>query len=401
MKKGTALISVLFVMVIGLALVSMMSSIAITDSRGSSHIADVESAIQCAEAGLAHAIAVVSRGNPSLDQDTVEYEDGFLLGVKSDPVRFGDGGGYWVDARDLGNDAWVIESVGRQEGVSPVTRVVRARISPSFTPTIWQYGAFGADYLSFIQGSHSDSYDSRDGPYSGATKRYNGHVGTNGLLCELTEASHIHGNAYAGPGGLVTGGSKVTGTVGNLQEKMDLPETAFPDYTGWGPRGSGGNSSLPPGDYYYDSMSVNKKITLRGPSRIVVGGDFIAKGGSRITVDASGGPVSIYVKGSFTASHGSKHGDHLPKDLSVVVSDDGNGDVVIDSGGDWRGTIYAPSRAVEFDGGSKFFGALIGRTVLGSHGSHVHYDESLGQTNEGTKRMHYPEASSVSTACPQ
>lgn len=220
----------------------------------------------------------------------------------------------------------------------------------------------------------TDSYDSTGGPYVAATAGEEGDV-CSGRGIRVMGSIEVHGDVMAGLGYMVDsrGGPIITGVTsatldgvepppidfGDIESVNDngaIPTTdggASPFSSGWNLRiGDGDNLTLPPGEYYFDSVTMNgaATLTLTGPTTIYVNGDFNQTGEGIVNTTMDPHDLTIYSMGK-----------------SVKI----NGEV------DFYGTIVAPYAEVNVGGSANFYGALVGLTVRMYGDFNIHVDESL------------------------
>lgn len=220
----------------------------------------------------------------------------------------------------------------------------------------------------------TDSYESDDGAYDPAT------AGDEGDLCSgrslrISGAAEINGDAMAGMGHIVeingsaaeiTGFTSsntgdVTGPTADLGSMPYVNDNSKIGLTNGGrsPWRNGGlyvnandNITLPPGNYYFNSITLRSgaTITTSGETHIYVGG----------IVDAAGGGVV------------NKTGN--PHNLSITSAGK-----AFEVGGtfDFYGSVLAPNADVVVHGDAQWYGALIGGTVWMRGNAEFHVDESI------------------------
>ena len=267
--------------------------------------------------------------------------------------------------------------------------------------SIFQYAVFGDQGVRMNGNIHTDSYDSRLGPYNTNSQNgpinhgQHGDVGTNstqGANANETPAVDLIGNSYQIEGKILVGpgvadptqvvdgenASHITGDpmVVSASATFPMPPVTVPaalqsSCADLSLSGNGASVSLPPtggplhnGTYCYHNVSL--------------------KGGATLT---SSGPVTIYVTGTLTATGNSttigssgapKHMLFLMKpDSQALLQNDEEGSL----GGHTRfyGGIYGPQADIDVFGNAEVFGSIVAHSVQVQGSAQVHYDEGLAE----------------------
>lgn len=236
-------------------------------------------------------------------------------------------------------------------------------------------GPFVGLDLADLTSGYTDSYDATQGPYSKAGAWSNGNVCSNGAVWLNGAGTVVNGSAHPGSGNSVVAmdGAYATGSTTALSQTLSEPGINVGDAAtvnnnnniplsadGNKPLDSSGNFSLvsgdsvslPPGTYYFSSLSLpsGAVVTISGKTIIYCTGDIeVMQGG---IVNATQLPINcqIYCLGSL---------------------------VVLENSSSFFGVIYAPSAIVGVIGGSGDFYGMIVAAWLGLIGGGYHYDESL------------------------
>ncbi len=334
------------------------------------------------QAGLSQAVYQMHRGeDPS-------------VGSREEPAAWG-ASRYWVESESPSTDIIRIRATGLDDRAGASMELVARRV-PN---TIWRYGAFGRDYLHMDSNARVDSYDSRLGTYavqavhgSGSTAYANsdGNVGSNGDVL-LDQNAKVWGDAIAGPDHdtTVLGNAIVSGSTAPASAQIELPAIVVPAYSSFGALMVSANSALPASNRSYSSLTVgnNRTLTINGPANFVVG-SLTLRSGSRIVVNATNGPVTLYVLDNFVMNSNTQIAstESRPQDVTLNLLSDNviNPDVHVqldqvdfDSNSRIFGTIYAPSAAVTFDSNFELYGAIMARSIDIASNSRFHYDEAL------------------------
>jgi len=145
-----------------------------------------------------------------------------------------------------------------------------------------------------------------------------------------------------------------------------------------------GTHTITSGDAQIANLHVDNTSALRieGPAQLVIG-NLSIDSNSKVVIDASAGPVEIYVTGTFeqrsNSSFGPTSGD--PSDLALFVA--GSGDVVFDSNTSFMGTILAPQRDLRLRSNAQIYGAAAAKSLLVNSNSGIHYDENVARSRSG------------------
>ena len=286
-------------------------------------------------------------------------------------------------------------------------RTVRVRLNPG---AIVPFSAvfIGDEHLKVAGSDITDSYDSRLGEYGGENVGSNGDVLTNGNTpgaMEILGAVLINGDAATGPGGTVTGGGTITGTITadcamELQPPEVPPSLANLGY--WEDTGLlslTGNSTytLDPGDHKFRRIKLagnNVKLTINGPAQIYLTGyqgKSIFQTGGEI---ACNGDVVFYVDDRVKLSgNGITNSSLIPQEC-LIFGTASCVDVDISGTAALYGAIYTPKADIHLRGNSDGFGAFVGKTLACTGNGNYHYDEALSEleiTASGYSVDHWQE----------
>lgn len=119
---------------------------------------------------------------------------------------------------------------------------------------------------------------------------------------------------------------------------------------------SGDTVSMTTGNYYFTDVTVNSGATL--------------------DIDATGGPVNIYLSGPLSADFGSSVNiTGLP--ANVTIYSDTAALIAFSHNNDFKGTIYAPYSDIFMMNQSDIYGSLWGASVFTYNSGDFYYDTSL------------------------
>lgn len=387
-RRGAAIVMVLLVLMslFGVSLALWTTSLsARSEQRGA--LAQI-SAQYAAEAGIRVAFA-------QLSADPNSAQAG-MIGSAAQPAPFGEAS-FWVARTDgaMGTTALTATGVGNNRAAS-IELVVRRVVDAFHT-----WGAFGDEFLTMSSNARVDSYDSRLGTYaaqavhgsgSNAYAGSVGNVGSNGSIT-MSQNSKVYGDATPGEFSTATilGSAVVSGHTAPATSLNELPDLVVPNFGTLGnfALGTGASQTIAAGDAEYTNLTIGKNatLTIHGPARLVVN-NFALLSGGEVVVDATNGPVELYVRNDFVMNSNTSIASttYAPKDINVYLESDNilNPDLVVEldelgfeSNSKLFGTIYAPQAMVDVRSNFELFGSLIARRVNLASNSLVHFDEAL------------------------
>ena len=242
------------------------------------------------------------------------------------PVYFG-GGVYWVERRPIPRF--------QADGITPtppdtLTNPMRLEITAmagkgrqslevivrdkSADESLFVATLNSKDTLTMNADVVVDSFQSSLGDYAaqqvGMTNGHphanmNGHVKSNQDII-LNARATVFGDATPGPTGTVDDvatDTYISGSTTPADEVFNFPPIDVPSFPSMGLylTPAGNSTTIASGQYAYDSLTIGNggTLTIEGPAEIVVQ-DFAGNKDGQILVDATNGPVTIYVEGSYT-----------------------------------------------------------------------------------------------------
>lgn len=377
-RRGSALVMVTMAAAVLATLSFSILTVSLASSREQRGGKERMRARYVCEAALSDAVFDLSNGGNG------------NLGTVQDPVEYGNGE-YWVATTPLADSMFQIVATGREERVTSRLELTVRRVISS----LWRRGAFGDESMELSGNARTDSYDSTAGTYEaqlvGSYAKTNGDVGCNAGV-SLDQDAQVWGDAAPGPGFTpeILQNAAVSGSTVALQAPIALPAINVPalpmlpavTY-------SGGSNTILAGDYYYQGLTVDgdSTLTVYGPARLVFD-DFHLMSNAQMLIDATAGPVELYVNDDFILDSNSLLGatSLAPADLSVALLSDNitNPEVVVqldevsmDSNAKMYGTLYAPQTEIEVDSNFQLFGAVMARRITLDSNAKIHYDEAL------------------------
>ena len=134
--------------------------------------------------------------------------------------------------------------------------------------------------------------------------------------------------------------------------------------------------------------SRHRSRTITGPANVVMQ-NLQMDSNSYLKINATGGPVTIYVIDNFILDSNSQIYplDYKPSNLRLNILSDNviNPEInvqldtlSISSNTVIHGTIFAPNARVRLDSNFNLYGAIIARALDVDSNSFFHYDEALG-----------------------
>ncbi|MBN2284453.1 MAG: pilus assembly PilX N-terminal domain-containing protein [Deltaproteobacteria bacterium] len=419
-QQGIVLVSALLVMAILIVLGTTAVMQTSTDIKISRNYKSSTQALYNAEAGIHYAIATLEQAmaHATFDIPSTNQEFNTFMAATGVPAGFA----FEITGIDMtGPGIYYMRSIGTGPENASVT--VAVHFIRETGPAI-PFAAFGNNKFDGKSRGHVYSYDHRRGPQPGDADFVStgeGDIGSNGKV-KIEDGTYIDGDVILGTDG------------DNPDERADF-RTPERKYTvtgvegiesGWinpDPLGvlnqcyndsfdhvqfNNDNGSLPgilnvegitatitAGTYYFNEIIIDKKEGANG----------------KLVIDASEGPVNIYVEGSVTLNQGqmleimNAHNEvHMylkepdccftgldifnARDSSVIKisGDPANFSLFSNSAagirfhntGTLKGLIYAPrADEIELNSSSNFCGSVWGSTVLMHNGGDLFYDTAL------------------------
>jgi Flp pilus assembly protein TadG len=228
------------------------------------------------------------------------------------------------------------------------------------------YAIVGINSLTIGGNGYTDSYDSRNDPYSAATARHKGSVASNGDI-SLSGSAKVDGDVRCGVGKStsVSGAATATGRVAPLGAPLSFPSVTLPaSYVDAGDCVmSSGTVSLAGGVYVFDTfdLSGTAHIAWQGPVVIYVRTAYKIRG--KAVVDTYQNiPANQVLKLLPTCKTASWTGSQ-----SCV------------------GEVYAPDTDFTVGGKAQLYGRIIARTISVGGSAGLHYDEAMPPAGSDVK----------------
>jgi hypothetical protein len=337
---------------------------------------DDQHAFYLAEAGLAEAMVSLRAGSSGAiaSEDQPAYLSGGVL---------------WVTADDLGGKRTRLVANGMAGAGRAALEVV---VEDQSQAPLFRAVLNSDDVMTLASSVQIDSFDSELGTYAAqATNNYNGmtYAKDNGDVLSnkdviLNSSATVFGDAKPGPGHTVSlaNGAYVSGSTAPSPEPFLFTPIPVPPVAGASAYNlpASASATIPPGTWGYGDFTLNKasKLTITGPATLVVN-NFSGGKDARLTIDASGGPVTIFVQGSYTHLANFEAQPKVGSPMALAFMVQGNSDVVFPNLTKVRGAYYVPNANVVFSNDNEAWGSFAARKISMSNTMKFHYDESLAK----------------------
>ena len=330
-----------------------------------------------AEAGIAEGMTAMRTGASG------------AVGTMANPAYLADGL-FWVQAdNSMGNGFTQLTSVALTGSGRAALQVL---IEDTGQAPLFPNVLNSREQLTVNADVMIDSYDSSAGTYASQavnTSAGHTHASTNGDVSSNKDVivnanAHVFGDATPGPGYNVTlnTGSVVTGSITPAPTPFAFPPIQVPTLPPGGPQllANGSTTTIPSGNHRFTSLSLGKAATLiiQGPADLVVD-DFVGGKDARLVIDASAGPVTIYVRNSYSHISGFESLAAPGSPMALAWMIEATQAISFPSASKIRGAFYAPNADITFTSNNEAWGSFAGNRVSMSSSMKFHYDEVLSQ----------------------
>ena len=367
---------VIAVVLITSSMILLLGLMAQTMAGGKSGNRDLEQwrAFYLAEAGITESMAAIRAGGTG------------GIGSEARPAALG-GGLLWATATDAGDGVTrVVVTAMAGGGRCALEAYLRAGSSES---QMFDMMIFSKDTLSIDSNQLIDSYDSSLGTYASQAvntlsgvdyANTNGDLGSNDSI-RISSNTLVMGDATPGPSGSVSldSGVHVEGSTLSATSERTMEPLTRPDVAGGGNMTISGTTSIGPGTIGYGSLKLGSSSTLvvTGPAEIAVLGKMEVGEDATLEIDATDGPVTFYVNGTFKYNEDAHISTSSGSPADVVFAFDSGNPIRFPAGIDFFGAIYAPNAPISIDSNSEFWGAIVAESITMSSGTKFHFDEYL------------------------
>ena len=305
-----------------------------------------------------------------------------------------------TELTSLGSSQYSFQVTGQAPDNPETVAVIEVFFSA--TPkSVFEYGLFTDGLLDLKSDAKVYSYDSRDTPdpdpttFPGASTG-EADIGSNTEIStkmatyidgDLALGEDIAGNAATWTD---TGTPIVTGTTGNVDRVDPDPLGAndptselnnkFTDVITTNDNGIAGDGSPLEGATAID-LGNGDTMTLTAGDYYIT--DITLRNGSTLEIDATSGPVNIYLSGTLDAEEGeleSKNGsalNNLSQPTDFAIFSNSTQDITFKHSSAFKGLVYAPNAHVEMKNTSGVYGMIWGKTATIHNDGQFYFDEAI------------------------
>jgi len=384
-RRGSALPFMLLIIFSLTAVAVAFNVSTLASERRNSGIEDDVRAHSILDAAVAESVTAISAGFSG------------TVGDQANPAYL-DGGLFWVASTDLGSNRYRLDAVAMAGSGRAAAEVVVERVvdSPLFTSVL-----NSDEQLTLNADVEIDSFDSASGPYvasntqviNGVTHDFankHGDVTSNAGII-LNANATVFGDAIPGMGYAVSTaatGSYVSGSTTPATSPFNFPPIPIPTTPQVGNLvlGVGSSSTLSSGSYGLGTLQIGKSatLTIQGPADILVD-DFYGGKDGNLMIDATNGPVTFFVKNTYTHISGFEAQPVPGSPMAVAFMIDGAQDIVFPASAKVRGAYYAPNANITFSNYNEAWGSFGAKRIDMSNSMQFHYDEDLSKHWSGGK----------------
>ncbi|MDL1967181.1 MAG: pilus assembly PilX N-terminal domain-containing protein [Deltaproteobacteria bacterium] len=385
-----------FVLPLGLmflAIIAIMGSTAViittTDLKVGSNYRSGKQAFYDADAGVQYVLKKLTIDLDDSSSETVDLEACPISLNYSTPSGFS----FTVpdELTSLGNNQYSFLVTGHGPDNS---KAVIEFVFYVEKKAIFNYGLFAEGLVDLKSSCHVYSYDSIDTPdpdsliFPGASTG----EADSGSNTEISTKmlTYIDGDLGLGADSLGqpaewkdTGTPIVTGTENNVERINPDPMGAndssselyqkFIDVITTNDNGTAGDGSPLEGATEID-LGRRETLTLTAGDYYFT--SIILKNGSTLEIDASSGPVNIYLSGKLEAKNGSSI-NNLSQPIDFAIFSNSSQDLTFKHSSDYKGMVYAPNAHLEMKNTADVYGLIWGNTI-GIHCSgEFFFDEAI------------------------
>ena len=132
---------------------------------------------------------------------------------------------------------------------------------------------------------------------------------------------------------------------------------------------------MPPITLPQNRVNIGNGSTIHLPAGNYYISDLILKNGASMTLDATTGPVTLYITGQLEAKEGSSiNMTGNPPDLRIYSNS--SDPIILKNDGDFKGVVYAPLAPIEVKNSGDFYGICWGSSLELKNSGNIYVDVS-------------------------
>jgi hypothetical protein len=287
---------------------------------------------------------------------------------------------------------WLLQARGTRESGARSIEVRVKRVPTS----AFSFAMFAATSVTIGAGAVTDSYDSRDGSYasqatnSDSSGTYAGNAASIGADGAISISNgRVRGDSSAGPGYATTlsGSGTVTGSTAALKKVITVSDTPLSTFVAAATSNDDGSWNTTGGTTF---NPVTKVLTVTGGHTLTLTQStyffsrIVLSAGAKLKITS--GPVKIYVTDKIDIGGGSiVNMTERPSDLQIYQQPyalpvgyvPSINTATLYGGAKAAFTYYGPKTPVTISGNGDLFGSIVGKSIVPSGASKVHYDVAL------------------------
>ncbi len=380
-KQGGVLVAALVAVMAVAVMATCLLQVSRMTARRQSYALERRRAFYLAEAGLAEAYTGMMIGKTG------------AVGTEERPAKLGNGL-VWVEATALDERRVQLVSTG----MSGRGQAILAMSLELGETSVASLGVFANEPLDIPPGVQISGFDSSAGGEEALELPGDpsedlstiGRVGSNAeMAVSGTRAQPTVVRADLMPGPLtevlIEGNVSHTGTIEPRSEPAPLPpvEVPFaPEGSGMRTRGSvpvllgGGDVGL-----VFLDVTAGGSVVLQGPCTLVVDDLTVASGGT-LELDATLGPISVFVRDQLSFADGSMISSKMSDPGQAIVQVESTTAALVACSGQFQGVLYAPQAEVTVGASAQILGALVANQLVLSSGAELIFDQHLDELSE-------------------
>jgi len=387
-RNGSALVMAVLLLLTMMVMTFAFFHVVMSANRQLDAGLDDDRAFYLAEAALLESIQSLRGGGTGAiaSEDAPVYFGGGVYWVERSPVPPAPG----IDPPPLTNPMRLTITALAGKGRQSLEVILR---DDSDESSLFVATLNSKDSLTMNADTMVDSFQSSLGDYASQAHNtvdgngytyanLNGHVRSNQDVI-LNARATVLGDATPGPSRQVfdsATGCYVSGSILPAPEAFNFPPIEVPSFASLGDYAvsSGTPTTLAAGQYAYDGFTIGNgaTLTIEGPAEIVVQ-DFTGNKDGKLLIDATNGPVTIYVEGSYTHIKDFEAEAVPGSAMALAFMVTAPQDIVFPSATPIRGAYYLPDANIVFSSDNECWGSFAANKIDMSNGMNFHFDEDL------------------------